>query len=415
MKPADGTGRHVLFLARSFKGNAAFAEARRLGWKPVLLTTEALLREPWDRDALEDVGAVSSLGDVAVVRNVVSYLARERDFGRIATVDDMGVELAAHLREFLCLPGLNESGARLFRDKLAMRERARSRGVRAPVHTATFRDAEVSRFLAEVPGPWLIKPRGEALSKGIQTHTTAEGLWAALRALGDARSDHLIERFVPGDVFHVDSVVDRGRVVFAEAHGYQTPLLEVSRSNGMMQTRTVPHGSALEETLLEANGAILAALGLERGVAHTEIIRGRDDGAAYFLESAARVGGAHIADLVEATTGVNLWREYARLELSEPGEAYEPPERRRSHGALLITFARAESPDFSGYQGPEIAWRLEGVPWQAAVVVRDDEHERLDALLGEVQRRFIRDFVPPASLGGLRRIGRCFGGVGGGW
>ena len=36
------------------------------------------------------------------------------------------------------------------------------------------------------------------------------------------------------------------------------------------------------------------------GVAHTEFIKGRADGAFYFLETAARVGGANIVELLEA-------------------------------------------------------------------------------------------------------------------
>jgi biotin carboxylase len=54
-----------------------------------------------------------------------------------------------------------------------------------------------------------------------------------------------------------------------------------------------------------------------RGVTHAEYIRAHADGRYYFLEIAARVGGAFIADLVEVSTGVNLWREWARIEVCE--------------------------------------------------------------------------------------------------
>jgi len=42
-----------------------------------------------------------------------------------------------------------------------------------------------------------------------------------------------------------------------------------------------------------------------RGVTHAEYIRSHADGRYYFLEIAARVGGAFIADLVDVATGVN--------------------------------------------------------------------------------------------------------------
>src|SRR5690606_39894863 len=47
---------------------------------------------------------------------------------------------------------------------------------------------------------------------------------------------------------------------------------------------------------------------------HSEFIKGKDDGKWYFLETSSRVGGAHIPDLVEASTGINIWREWARME-----------------------------------------------------------------------------------------------------
>ena len=59
----------------------------------------------------------------------------------------------------------------------------------------------------------------------------------------------------------------------------------------------------------------MSAFGLVRGVAHTEFIKSHNDGQFYFLETAARVGGANIAEMVEAATGINLWSEWAKIEL----------------------------------------------------------------------------------------------------
>ena len=61
-----------------------------------------------------------------------------------------------------------------------------------------------------------------------------------------------------------------------------------------------------------------------RGVSHTEFIRSHD-GELYFLETSARVGGAYIVDVVEAATGINLWREWAKIEIAGEHGAYTPP------------------------------------------------------------------------------------------
>ncbi|HEX2203923.1 MAG TPA: hypothetical protein VHG91_11520, partial [Longimicrobium sp.] len=210
--------------------------------------------------------------------------------------------------------------------------------------------------------------------------------------LGDRRSFHLLERFVRGDVFHVDSLVWERQVVFAEVNGYFAPPFDVYHGGGLFCTRTLPRGSEEAEALREADRRVLAALGMVRGALHTEFIRGADDGRIYFLETAARVGGANIVEMTEAASGVNLWREWARLEVADArGAAYAPPEPRADHAGLLVSLARQEWPDTSGYDDPEIVWRLDK-RHHAGLIVASPRHERITELLESYMRRFREDF-----------------------
>src|SRR5262249_55021787 len=155
----------------------------------------------------------------------VAYLARSRDINRIAPLDDYDVETVAHLREFFRIPGMGETTARYFRDKLAMRARAADRNIAIPEFVHVLNDAKVNEFLARVPAPWLMKPRGEASSVGIKKFHRAEDVWKAIDELGDNRTNFLIERMVAGDVYHVDAIVWEKKVLFAEVHKYRKPLL----------------------------------------------------------------------------------------------------------------------------------------------------------------------------------------------
>jgi len=93
------------------------------------------------------------------------------------------------------------------------------------------------------------------------------------------------------------------------------------------------------------NAALAPSLGMVRGVTHAEYIRAHADGRYYFLEIAARVGGAFIADLVDVSTGINLWREWAKLEVSHlRGEAYAPPTRAVNTPAASCAWPRPLSP-----------------------------------------------------------------------
>ncbi|AKT39551.1 ATP-grasp domain-containing protein [Chondromyces crocatus] len=390
----------ILCVASYFKGNDFLDQCKREGWKVVLLTHESLLTKPWVRESIDEVWALPNFTDWRAVENAVCYLARTRDFSRIAPLDDFDVELAAHLREYLRIPGMGETTARYFRDKLAMRARARDRGIDVPEFVHVLNHDRIRRFCREVPGPWLLKPRAEASAVGIRKLNSEEEIWPIVEELGDKQSTYLIERMIPGDVYHVDAIISERETLFCEVHRYRKPLLEVTHSGGIFSTLTVERGSEVERKLLDANRKIVEHMNLVRGVIHTEYILGRDDGKVYFLETAARVGGAHISDLVSASTGVNLWHEWARLELLQGEQPYKLPERRHDYAGLIVSLARQEVPDTTSFEDPEIVWRLKDYPHHVGFVVSASTPERVEELLDQYEHRILRDYmaVLPAPL-----------------
>lgn len=385
----------ILCLASYEKGADFLRECRALGCHTVLVTIEKLRDADWPRAAIDEFFHMADFDNRSHVIDAVSYLARSRQFDAIVPLDEFDLELAASLREHLRVPGLGETGVRFFRDKLAMRQRTSEAGVPVPRFTAVFNDEDVASFIEAVPPPWVLKPRTEAAAIGIRKLAELTAVARSLDELGDRRSRFLMEEYVPGPVYHVDGLVAEHRVVFAAAHRYIAPPFDVAHGGGLFGSATLLHGGQEEEDILAAHEAVQTALGLERGVFHTEFILG-SDGQFRFLETAARVGGAHIADLVEASTGVNLWREWARLEVSRlRREAYVPPSPRGDYGGLLISLARQEWPDLSAYDDPEIAWRLDRRHHAGLAVVSGD-HGRVAELLAGYVERFRTEFL--ASL-----------------
>jgi hypothetical protein len=133
------------------------------------------------------------------------------------------------------------------------------------------------------------------------------------------------------------------------------------------------------------------------GVAHMEFIKGREEGHFYFLETAARVGGANIVELIDASTGINLWREWATIELASDEQSYQLPQHWQNYAGVIITLARQEYPDTSAYQDPEIVWRLNKRHHVGFVVAAQDP-DRVNCLLDQYTQRFASDFsatLPP--------------------
>lgn len=388
----------VLCIASYRKGDAFLVAAKQLGCRVLLLTSKSLEDSDWPREYLDNIYFIPDVDkrwNMADVVKGVSYLARTTKIDRIVALDDFDVEKAAALREHLRVAGMGDTTARYFRDKLAMRTRAREAGLKIPEFVPVVNYDEIKAFLASVPGPYILKPRMMAAAIGIRKVATGEALWPLLDQLGDDQSFFVLERFVTGDVFHVDSLVSDYKVKFAIASRYGTPPLEASHDGRVFTTRTLRRRSVDERALLKFNQILLKSLGLRLGVSHSEFIKGKLDGEFYFLETSARVGGAHIVDLVEAATGLNLWAEWARLECQagEPAGPIVPS--RRDYAGLLVSLARQEWPDLSGYNDPEVAWRLTKAH-HAGLIVRSPNLDRVEELLESYSERFYQDFFASA-------------------
>lgn len=396
----------MLCLASYEKGHDFLRQCKRDGWTVVLVTAESIREKAhWPTDAIDEIFYLPDDGqkwNPLHMRNAVSYLARTRNFDRIVALDDFDIELAAMIREHLRIPGMGETTARYFRDKLAMRMRAAEMGLNVPEFIHVLNHGKVAEFLDRVPGPWVLKPRSMAGAIGIKKVHSKEEFWGIVEHLGDEQSGYLLERFVPGDIFHVDTVMYEHEVLFAIASGYGRPPLEVAHGGGIFTTRILERDSDTAERLIAENRKVLAALGLLRGVSHTEYIVGHEDGRVYFLETSARVGGAHIAELVEAATGLNLWAEWAKVEMAGGKAPYAPPAPRGDYAGLLVSLARQEYPDTSQFADPEIVWRMDK-EHHVGLIVRSPNAARVQELLGDYTGRVARDYhasAPPQDRPG---------------
>lgn len=387
----------ILCMSSYEKGQEFLRECKRQGWRVLLLTGESLKDANWPRESLDEVYLMPDLTIREQVINAVSYLARSEKLERIVALDEFDIEMAAALREHLRIPGMGETTSRHFRDKLAMRAQAHEYGIRVPDFAPVLNYDRLREYLTRVPGPWVLKPRSSASAIGIKKIHQAEELWPLLEQLGDQQSHHLLERFVPGDVYHVDSVVSEREVVFCAVSKYGDTPMNVAHSGGVFTTRLLPRESLETAALESINHEVIHALKLVRGVTHAEFIRGHADGHFYFLEIAARVGGANIAEMVEAATGLNLWAEWAKIETSTAEKPYKLKELREDYSGILISLAKQQWPDTSGYTESEIVWRM-NKEYHAGLIVASPRHERVKELLDGYTERFYQDFYATAPL-----------------
>ena len=393
----------ILCIASYEKGHDFLRQAKSQGCRVLLLTSLSLRdQHQFPMDAIDDIFYMpddNGAWNREHALYAVAHLARGIFIDRLVPLDDFDLEIAAYLREHLRIPGMGETTTRYFRDKLAMRMKAQEKGLTIPEFVPVIHHPRVNEFMDRVPPPWVLKPRSMAGAIGIHKVHSKQEAWDAINGLDDQQSFYLIERFVPGDIFHVDSIMYENQLVYAVASAYGKPPLEVSQSGDIFTTRLMKRGTELEQALRVKNSLVLSALGLLRGVSHTEFIIGHEDGRVYFLETSARVGGAHIADLVQAGTGINMWAEWAKVEVAGGKAPYQPPEADDKYAGLIVSLARQEWPDLSTYSDPEVVWRMNKLH-HAGVIVRSSNYDRVTELMASYTERFKHEFfasLPPKA------------------
>lgn len=375
------------------KGQDFLRELHDQGIKTTLLTVEKLRNGAWPVECLEDLATMPGNLTNEQLLNTVTWMSRGRKFDRLVALDEFDMEVTAQLREHMRIPGIGTTAIAYYRDKLAMRMGARAAGFLVPEFVRVLNYDELREYMSRISPPWLLKPRSEASALGIRKIQEPEQLWRALDQLGDRQSYFLMEQFVPGDIFHVDSIIKDGRVVFSAVHKYGKPPMQVMHEGGVFTTRTVDRHSEDWKALTELNAKLAPGLGLKRGVTHGEYIKAHADGRFYFLEIAARVGGAFISDLVEQATGVNLWREWAKIEVADlRGEDYAVPQPREEYAGSVLCLARDEEPDTSMFNAPEIVYRMKK-HHHAGLIVKSLDPARVAALLEEYSLAFVDRYL----------------------
>ena len=385
-----------LCIATFFKGQDFLQACKKEGNKVYLLTRKKLENEAWPKAAIDDTFYIDSdantAENLANLAKGLAWVMRSKKIDRIVALDDFDVEKAAYLREEFRILGMGQTTARHFRDKLAMRLKAAESGLRVPPFSPLFNDDEVNHYLKHVPAPWVVKPRGEASAVGIKKFHYAHDVWQTLHELGEERPNYLIEQFKPGDVYHVDSISADNKTVFTRVSQYLNTPFEVAHGGGVFLSHTVTYGGEDDKALQGFNANVLKAFGMQLGASHTEFIKSKEDGQFYFLETSCRVGGAHLAEMVEIASGINLWAEWAKVETATAkGVPYKVPKTRKDYAGILVSLSRFKHPDMTVFNAPEVAWKLDK-DYHVGMIIRAKKKKVVLDLLNQYSAKVAEDF-----------------------
>ncbi len=241
-------------------------------------------------------------------------LARSHPIHAVVAVDDQATLAAAVIAEALGLPHNPADAVRASINKFFARERMRAARIEQPRYTLVPL-GNPAASVRDIVYPAVVKPLSMAASRGVMrvdSPVQLEDAFHRVRALVEAngaradeiaRSNLLVEGYVPGWEVAVEGIVAKGRAHIFAVFDKPDPLEGPYFPETMYITPSRLPWAAVER-VVRLTAAVVRAVGLTHGPFHVEI-RG-DDTRAVPIEVHARSIGGLCSRVVRFEDGRNL-------------------------------------------------------------------------------------------------------------
>ncbi|MDQ0149662.1 ATP-grasp domain-containing protein [Eubacterium multiforme] len=261
------------------------------------------------------------------INNVQSVIKKCIELNEVNKIDgvvtflDYNVPLVAQIAEKLNLPRINYLNAINVRNKFFMREALLKRNISIPKFKKVNSYEDINEFISSYGFPNIIKPVNMCASRNIFINNDENELYKNFNVLKNAyppfgvkRENYiLIEEYMYGQEFSVESITYDGETnVIAITKKYingNENFVEIGH------TTPIKLSKKLEHSIKNITCDAIKALGINQGVTHTEIKL--TNGGFKIVEVAARPGGDRIPELVELSTGIDLFNSAISIALGE--------------------------------------------------------------------------------------------------
>ncbi|MCM3216672.1 ATP-grasp domain-containing protein [Niallia taxi] len=265
----------------------------------------------------DEMHVVSDITSHKELENLFFELIKENKIDTIVATTENIIEVAGQLRTKFGITGMQRNQAEAVRNKWIMKEMVRQHGINSPVTKIAAASRDFKTFANEIGYPLIIKPiAGWATIKTYKIENNQQ-LELFLEEWNENPQPMLVEQFINGKEFHIDSIVSDGKTTFSSVSEYLYNCLDVVENGKPLGSVAYPKSA--EEDIIEKlkvmNDRVIRALGITNSVCHAEMFV-LPNGEIYFGEIAARIGGiAVIPPIVLNTHGVDLFAAAIGVEL----------------------------------------------------------------------------------------------------
>ncbi|MCP1181951.1 ATP-grasp domain-containing protein [Paenibacillus sp. 1781tsa1] len=265
---------------------------------------------------------VEDITRIDQVEEVFERILDEYDVERVIAPTENVVETGGYLRSRFGIPGIQKNQAETVRNKWIMKETLRQAGIHTSQTRIASNAVQIRKIVAGIGFPIIIKPISGWATIMTYRLNNQEELEQYISHSWN-RESVLIEEFITGREFHIDSIVSEGELVFSSVSEYLFNCLEIVQNDRPSGTICYPANTHYEyvERMQSFNEEIIRTLGIRNSVFHAEVFL-LPNGEICFGEIGARIGGiVIIPPMVLNSHQVNLFDAAIQTELG----IYEAP------------------------------------------------------------------------------------------
>ena len=288
-----------LLLQGASRGNLGFIKTAKRHEVYVVMTG---LGGDFPCDPYADTFCRADISDPDAVLKVAQ---EEKVDGAIICCSDTGLQAVGRCNDVLGLAGITEEAALTSANKLLMKEKLLSAGVKTAKYMKVSDKSELAKVEQEIGYPMIVKATDLQGSRGINIVRKPEDLGKAFEdTMPLTKKDYcIIEQFIEGTEFGAQAFVYQGEVLFVLPHGDETIMCKTAVPIGHYMPYEITT-ELYEDTVKQVEKSI-KALGIDNCAVNVDLIE--KDGNVYIIELTGRVGANCLPELTSNYYGINYY------------------------------------------------------------------------------------------------------------
>ena len=203
-----------------------------------------------------------------------------------------------------------------FRDKITMKQLAQAAGIKVPKFTILSLPTDLITFQQDVGFPFVLKPARGAGASGITILRNMGDVYECMSKLPESLHEgaYIMEEFIEGRVYHVDGIVKDGKILIAWPSVFIGSCLDAVHGSNLFGWHLLEKYNPLTKRLNQFTQKVIKALPTPDNVVfHLEAFVDKNN-QIRLCEIASRAGGAGINDDWIESFGIDLYKDFARLQ-----------------------------------------------------------------------------------------------------